>query len=81
MSEAEAERRAALTAGELDRAAAAEVALLAGMLGAQFGTAHVEAEQGLIMVQVSAAVHVMCRRLPDRQLHLPEMHAIGCAGR
>ena len=55
MSEAEAERRAALTAGELDRAAAAEVALLAGMLGVQFGTAHVEAEQGLIMVQVSVA--------------------------
>jgi hypothetical protein len=52
MSEAEAERRAALAAGDLERAAAAEVALLAGMLGAQFGAAHVEAEQGLIMVEV-----------------------------
>lgn len=62
VSEAEAERRAALTAGELDRAAAAEVALLAGMLGAQFGTAHVEAEQGLIMVQVSGLPFMLCSR-------------------
>ena len=49
---AEAARAAAMAAGDFEAAARAEAALLAALLGAQFGPAHVEPAQGLIMVQV-----------------------------
>ncbi len=54
VSRAEAKRRKCLAAGDLEGAAAAEVALLAAVLDAQFGAAHIEPEQGLITVQASA---------------------------
>ena len=60
VSRAEKARRQALSEGDLKGAAAAEVSLLTAVLEAQFGQAHVEAEQGLIMLQV--------RTLPARQL-------------
>ena len=53
VSKAEKARRKALSEGDLKGAAAAEVSLLMAVLEAQFGQAHVEAEQGLIMLQVS----------------------------
>ncbi len=53
VSKAETARRQALSQGDLKGAAAAEVSLLTAVLEAQFGQAHVEAEQGLIMMQVS----------------------------
>ena len=53
VSKAEKARRKALSEGDLKGAAAAEVSLLTAVLEAQFGQAHVEAEQGLIMLQVS----------------------------
>jgi len=53
VSKAETARRQALSEGDLKGAAAAEVSLLTAVLEAQFGQAHVEAEQGLIMMQVS----------------------------
>ena len=52
VSKAEKARRKALSEGDLKGAAAAEVSLLTAVLEAQFGQAHVEAEQGLIMLQV-----------------------------
>ena len=52
VSKAEQARRKALSEGDLKGAAAAEVSLLTAVLEAQFGQAHVEAEQGLIMLQV-----------------------------
>ena len=60
VSKAEKARRQALSEGDLKGAAAAEVSLLTAVLEAQFGQAHVEAEQGLIMLQVHT--------LPARQL-------------
>ena len=60
VSRAEKARRQALSEGDLKGAAAAEVSLLTAVLEAQFGQAHVEAEQGLIMLQVHT--------LPARQL-------------
>ena len=53
VSKAETARRQALSEGDLKGAAAAEVSLLTAVLEAQFGQAHVEAEQGLITMQVS----------------------------
>ena len=53
VSKAEKARRKALLEGDLKGAAAAEVSLLTAVMEAQFGQAHVEAEQGLIMMQVS----------------------------
>ncbi len=55
VSKAETARRKALLEGDLQGAAAAEVSLLTAVLEAQFGQAHVEAEQGLIMMQVSSS--------------------------
>ena len=52
VSQAERARRRALLEGDLRGAAAAEVSLLTAVLEAQFGPAHVEAAQGLIMMQV-----------------------------
>ncbi|CAL5219351.1 g1167 [Coccomyxa viridis] len=52
VSKAEKARRRALLEGDLKGAAAAEVSLLTAIMEAQFGPAHVEAEQGLIMMQV-----------------------------
>ena len=54
MSKAEVARRRALLEGDLKGAAAAEVSLLTAVMQAQFGQAHVEAEQGLIMMQVGS---------------------------
>jgi hypothetical protein len=51
VSRAEAKRRKCLAAGDLEGAAAAEVSLLAAVLDAQFGSARVDADQGLIAVQ------------------------------
>lgn len=54
VSKAEKARRRALLEGDLKGAAAAEVSLLTAVMEAQFGPAHVEAAQGLIMMQVAA---------------------------
>lgn len=55
VSKAEKARRRALLEGDLKSAAAAEVSLLTAVMEAQFGQAHVEAEQGLIMMQVGSS--------------------------
>lgn len=52
VSSAEVKRRKCLSAGDLEGAAAAEVALLTAVLDAQFGRAHIDPDQGLITVQV-----------------------------
>ena len=52
VSSAEKKRRKCLSAGDLEGAAAAEVALLTAVLDAQFGRAHIDPDQGLITVQV-----------------------------
>ena len=71
VSRAEKARRQALSEGDLKGAAAAEVSLLTAVLEAQFGQARVEAEQGLIMLQVhtsckTADAHVP-RQIPQLQ--------------
>ena len=65
VSRAEKARRQALSEGDLKGAAAAEVSLLTAVLEAQFGQAHVEAGQGLIMLQV----HTSCK---TADAHVPE---------
>ncbi|EIE25515.1 Metallo-hydrolase/oxidoreductase [Coccomyxa subellipsoidea C-169] len=52
VSSAEVKRRKCLHMGDLEGAAAAEVALLVAVLDAQFGKAHIDADQGLITIQV-----------------------------
>lgn len=52
VSSAEVKRRKCLSVGDLEGAAAAEVALLVAVLDAQFGRAQINADQGLITVQV-----------------------------
>ncbi len=52
VSSAEVKRRKCLSMGDLEGAAAAEVALLVAVLDAQFGKAHIDADQGLITIQV-----------------------------
>ena len=52
LSEAELARHAALQNGDSEGVAAAEVGLTAALLGAQFGVAKVDAEQGIIFVDV-----------------------------
>jgi hypothetical protein len=54
MTGAEADRRAALAAGDAAAAAAAEAVLLAALLGAQFGAARVDPERGFVLVDVRA---------------------------
>lgn len=74
VSKAEKARRKALSEGDLRGAATAEVSLLTAVLEAQFGQAHVEAEQGLIMLQACSAPEqptcissyvLMCTRCPS----------------
>ena len=86
VSKAEKARRKALSEGDLKGAAAAEVSLLTAVLEAQFGQAHVEAEQGLIMLQVSvhlwllpgldvnANAHIFRLKLEKLLQHLPSMN-------
>lgn len=61
-------RRKCLSVGDLEGAAAAEVALLVAVLDAQFGQAQVDADQGLITVQViwAADLLLFCRKVRQR---------------
>jgi hypothetical protein len=76
MTGAEADRRAALAAGDAAAAAAAEAALLAALLGAQFGAARVDPDRGFVLVDVRAP---RCSLPPaaHRQAH----HACTSCGR
>jgi cleavage and polyadenylation specificity factor subunit 3 len=48
----EVQRHKALAAGDVEAAAAAEAGIITSLLGAQFGPARVDADQGLIFVDV-----------------------------
>lgn len=65
----EAQHRAVSDKGDLEAAMQHETQILATLLNSQFGQAHVDQQQGLVMLQVPSILRLTC---------LPELPVLSC---
>ncbi len=62
LQQLEAQRQAVLNKGDVDSAMRHEMQILATLLNSQFGQAHVDHQQDLVMLQVNPRMHLRSRR-------------------